>query len=38
MQLYIRADYSNEITPRAMGRSTAKNDAMTHVEIVAKEK
>ena len=24
-------------TPRAMGRSTAKNDAMTHVEIVAQE-
>jgi len=25
-------------TPRAMGRSTAKNDAMTHVEIVAQER
>ena len=24
-------------TPRAMGRSSAKNDAMTHVEIVAQE-
>ena len=24
-------------TPRAMGRSSAKNDAMTHVELVAQE-
>ena len=24
-------------TPRAQGRSTAKNDALTHVEIVARE-
>ena len=25
------------IIPRAMGRSTAKNDTLTHVEVVAQE-